>query len=261
MGGDIRVAVDVRARIMAELARIETEHDVRLVFAVESGSRAWGFPSTDSDYDVRFVYAERPEAYCSVFARRDVIQRPIDGTLDISGWDLRKALRLMARSNPAFLEWLASPIRYCGDPSVVEEVLQLGRDSVFLPSLAYHYDRWSRRIFDDVTASEGPVRLKAYCYALRAALSYAWIRRTATPPPMDLPTLMSGGEIPGATRDATDALVTLKATATEHDAMPRSPELDTFIGEILADRTERPPAVERPVDRARFDTLFRKILR
>lgn len=102
----------VRDRIQRELDAIERQESVRILLAVESGSRAWGFPSTDSDYDVRFLYVRPIEAYLAVTAPRDVIERPVDATLDVNGWDLRKALRLMLRSNAVLIEWLASPVRY-----------------------------------------------------------------------------------------------------------------------------------------------------
>jgi predicted nucleotidyltransferase len=92
--------------IRAELARVEAKDDVRVLYAVESGSRAWGFASSDSDWDVRFLYVRRPEWYLSVQDRRDVLEYPISEGLDVSGWDLKKALVLFARSNPPLMEWL-----------------------------------------------------------------------------------------------------------------------------------------------------------
>jgi len=96
----------MREKIKLELERIEKENDVKILFAVESGSRAWGFPSKDSDYDVRFVYMHPVEWYLSIHDKRDVIEYPISDALDISGWDIKKALQLFAKSNPALLEWI-----------------------------------------------------------------------------------------------------------------------------------------------------------
>jgi predicted nucleotidyltransferase len=86
--------------------------DVVVLLAVESGSRAWGFSSKDSDYDARFIYLRRPEAYLSIRAPRDVIERRIVDEVDVNGWDLRKALGLLMKSNPPLLEWLQCPIIY-----------------------------------------------------------------------------------------------------------------------------------------------------
>ena len=102
----------MRARVLAELERLERERNVKVLYACESGSRAWGFASPDSDYDVRFVYVEKPDWFVQVDAPRDVIERPLDDALDVSGWELRKTLGLLRKSNPTLLEWLDSPLVY-----------------------------------------------------------------------------------------------------------------------------------------------------
>ncbi len=111
----------VLSRVRDALARIESERNVRVLFARESGSRAWGFASRDSDYDVRFLYVHRHDWYLSVEDRRDVIEKPIADDLDVSGWELRKALRLLRKSNPPLLEWLKSPVVYRHDPVFAAE--------------------------------------------------------------------------------------------------------------------------------------------
>lgn len=111
----------MREKIELELERIEKENGVKILFAVESGSRAWGFPSKDSDYDVRFVYIHPVEWYLSIHDKRDVIEYPISDDLDISGWDIKKALQLFAKSNPALLEWIRSPIFYSKNSNFPEQ--------------------------------------------------------------------------------------------------------------------------------------------
>jgi len=106
------IAPDMRARIVAALEAIKQREGVRILFAIESGSRAWGFPSPDSDYDVRFVYVHPADWYLSVTPGRDVIELPARDVLDINGWDIKKALRLLLKPNPVALEWLSSPLRY-----------------------------------------------------------------------------------------------------------------------------------------------------
>ena len=103
---------EARARVMADLCRIEREESVRILFAVESVSRAWGFPSPDSDYDARFVYVREPDWYLSLESGRNVIELPIQDDFDVNGWDIRKALLLIMKPNPVLIEWLSSPIRY-----------------------------------------------------------------------------------------------------------------------------------------------------
>ena len=103
---------DIVAQIKNKLDLIEYEEKTRIILAVESGSRAWGFASPDSDYDARFIYVRRPEDYIKLQPVRDVIEWQLDDVFDVSGWDLQKALRLLHESNPTLHEWCASPIVY-----------------------------------------------------------------------------------------------------------------------------------------------------
>lgn len=98
--------------ILSKLREIEEKEDVRILLAVESGSRAWGFSSPDSDYDVRFIYARKRADYLRLEKTRDVIELPLDDVLDINGWDIQKTLRLLYKSNPTLFEWFSSPIVY-----------------------------------------------------------------------------------------------------------------------------------------------------
>lgn len=102
----------MRKKIKEQLRRIEDAENIKILLAVESGSRALGFASPDSDYDVRFVYIRSLEDYLRLDAIRDVIELPIDDVLDINGWDLQKTLRLLHKSNPTLFEWFSSPIVY-----------------------------------------------------------------------------------------------------------------------------------------------------
>src|SRR3569623_3815539 len=108
------ISDEIRTEIMYRLGRAEEEHGVRILFAVESGSSAWGFASPNSDYDVRFIYAHEPSWYQAVDLeeRRDVIENPIVDDIDLNGRDVRKALRLFWKSNPAFIEWILTTITY-----------------------------------------------------------------------------------------------------------------------------------------------------
>jgi len=253
------VSLDMQARIMAELDGVERSHGVEILLAVESGSRAWGFPSLDSDYDVRFLYVRPREAYLSVFGAPDMIAHALDAVLDVNGWDLQKALRLMAGSNPTLLEWLTSPLRYRPAGAVAARLLQLARSVADLPSFAYHYDRLARRSFTEIESAES-VRLKTYCYALRGALALAWIRERRTPPPMDLPSLREGVSAAALVSGEIEALVQRKSQATEKDTGARIPALDRLLTEILADPAIRPQPVGRPEVRTEIDQAFRDIL-
>jgi uncharacterized protein len=253
------VSPEMETRVVAELEAVERDHHVEIVLAIESGSRAWGFPSLDSDYDVRFLYLRPRDAYLSVFAAPDVIAHALDAVLDVNGWDLQKALRLMSGSNPTLMEWLTSPLRYRAGDAVAAQLADCARKFAHLPSFAYHYDRLARRSFATIDGADR-VSLKTYCYALRAALALAWIRERRSPPPMDLPSLLEGKSVTAGARGVIDDLVQRKAQATERDMSAPIPELDGLIAGILAEPMLRPQTSDRPEVRAEIDRVFLEIL-
>jgi uncharacterized protein len=223
----------LRARIQAELEAIEREETVEIVLAVESGSRAWGFPSCDSDYDVRFLYVRPIESYLAVTSPRDVIERPVDAVLDVNGWDLRKALQLMLRSNAVLIEWLTSPVRY-RDWHQASALLALARAAASPTALTYHYQHQARRSFEAVSDGGETARLKSYCYALRSALAIAWIRQRGEAPPMDVGTLMASVSLPEELVEQFQHVIARKVVATEEASMPRSAMFDVFIADALS---------------------------
>lgn len=250
----------MRRRIGGELEAIEREHGVRIVLAVESGSRAWGFPSRDSDYDVRFLYLRPIEHYLAVMPRRDVIERPVDAALDVSGWDVRKALQLLVRSNAVLIEWLTSPWRYRELPPVPACLLDLARTTADLTTLAYHYDRQARRSFGSVVATDGAVPLKAYCYALRGALALIWLRRRRSAAPMDVPALLAGLSLADEVLDGIGDLLARKRNAAEHDTIRRIGSLDALIADALAKPVQRTGRATRVEAGERADALFASLL-
>jgi uncharacterized protein len=138
----------VVAEIDARLASVATEHQVTIPWAIESGSRAWGFPSPDSDYDCRFIYVSPPERYLSLWPARDVIETPLDTVFDVNGWDLAKTLQLLVKGNATPVEWLRSPIVYSGDADFRDELLDVASQVVDPVLLQRHYlhvghNQWS----------------------------------------------------------------------------------------------------------------------
>ena len=246
-----------RARAEAALAAVERQEGVRILLAIESGSRAWGFPSQDSDYDVRFIFMRPLADYLRVSVPRDVIERPIDDMLDLSGWDLRKALGLAVRSNAVVGEWLSSPVVYRSDPRAVARLQGLAREAAHLPALVYHYDRLARNAW---AAGAGEIRLKSYFYALRPVLALRWLRDRGTPPPMDLPTLLEGAAVPGAVSEAIGTLLARKALATEVDMVSRQAVLERFLAYGLAEPAPRPVTWDWEAARFAADALFQHLV-
>ncbi|MDL2220104.1 nucleotidyltransferase domain-containing protein [Eubacteriales bacterium OttesenSCG-928-N14] len=168
--------------IAAKLTEIEQSEAVTIIHAVESGSRAWGFASPDSDYDVRFIYARPKEFYLRLDQTRDVIEWQLDDTLDINGWDLQKALRLLHSSNPTLFEWANSPIVYQTTPKWGE--LQKEINTYFSAKASlHHYLSTAKRNYRESLKGE-TVRLKKYFYVLRPLLACRWILQRKCPPPM-----------------------------------------------------------------------------
>ena len=168
---------ELHQRVRNELARVESERQVRVLFACESGSRAWGFASRDSDYDVRFLYVHRRDWYLSVEDRRDVIEEPIADDLDVSGWELRKALRLLRKSNPPLLEWLKSPVVYRHDPVFAAEFGALATEFYSPRRCFAHYLHMAFGNWRDYLRDREEVSLKKYLYVFRPLLACRWIER------------------------------------------------------------------------------------
>lgn len=251
---------DPRAAITACLRAIEREHGVAVLMAVEWGSQAWGFPSRDSDFDVRFFYARPAGRYLSVVPLRDVIELPFDPPLDIGGWDLRKAARLLCRSNATVVEWAASPIRYVANDGLAGRLVALAAEVADPAATRYHYDRMARRAWTVVAASDRPP-LKRYCYALGAALAKRWIDEARTPSPMGLPSLLRGPAVEPAVPEAAEALVAAKLEGDEDATGPRVPALNRLIEGQLRDRAVHPGPVSPPPEAvARADALVRAFL-
>lgn len=240
------VAAPVRATIVQALRDIETEHKVSILYACESGSRAWGFASPDSDYDVRFIYVHRLPWYLQVETQRDVIELPIRGDLDINGWELRKTLGLLLRSNPVLPEWLDSPLTYHEAAPTVEHLRRLTA-AYFSPLKGYHhYLSMARRNFRGYLQGE-TVRLKKYFYVLRSLLAVRWILSgQALPPPMRFAQLAENTLTDTALIEDINRLLQLKMSADETEYSPRWSRIHAFIEGELQHFAATEPQTERP---------------
>lgn len=225
-----QIADQVRGEVQAKLAEIEALHNVRVLFAVESGSRAWGFPSPDSDYDVRFVYAHKPDWYLSLKPGRDVIELPISDELDIAGWDIRKALNLLLKPNPVLLEWLSSPVRYRWRDADCAALEALAQRVTHGAACRYHYlslgeGQWMKHIGDSAE-----VNYKKYFYILRPALALRWLRlHPDYQPPMNLQALLARLDLPSEVIAEIARLLDLKSKAKEMGSGKRIPLVDALI--------------------------------
>ena len=222
--------IQMREKIQEQLRRIEEAENIKILLAVESGSRAWGFASPDSDYDVRFIYIRRLEDYLRLDAIRDVIELPINDVLDINGWDLQKTLRLLHKSNPTLFEWFSSPIVY-----QKTEFADKFRD------LMMHYFSSKKTLYHYVSMAEGNyreylkgdlVRAKKYFYVLRPVLACQWILDWGTPPPMLFSELLKA-ELPVELIDVVNQLLELKMNSPEVKLIKRISEINEYLDESI----------------------------
>lgn len=221
--------------IKQRLTQLEATEEVIILLAVESGSRAWGFESQDSDYDVRFVYLRHPDAYLSIDLeiQRDVIERPIVDGIDLSGWDIRKTLKLFHHFNPPLLEWLQSPIVYRERYAFASNLRAL-LPEVYSPLRCFHhYNHMARGNIREYLRGEVVWR-KKYFYVLRPLLALQWLERGYGAVPMEFKTLVEKLVTDSALRLAIDELVAAKRAAKEMDRGPRIPVIIEFIDQEIA---------------------------
>ncbi|WP_438349989.1 nucleotidyltransferase domain-containing protein [Paenibacillus sp. FA6] len=214
--------------IKEELKTIEEKHNVKILYACESGSRAWGFPSKDSDYDVRFIYINQPDWYLSIDDKRDVIELPINDLLDINGWDIRKALKLLRKSNPPLQEWLLSNIVYYQKYDFINDLGDLSSE-VFSPiSCFYHYLNMARNNYREYLQGD-QVKIKKYFYVLRPVLACRWIEQHNTMPPILFKDLVESILLEGDLKTQINILLSRKIQGEELDLEPRVNVINEYI--------------------------------
>lgn len=257
---------DVKSEILKRLKAAEAEHQVSILYACESGSRAWGFASPDSDYDVRFIYARPVDWYLSfdVEQRRDVIEYPITDEIDCGGWDVRKALYLFSRTNGALLEWLKSPIIYIECGLLADGLRTLETRAANRRALCYHYSHMARGNAREYLLKD-QARLKKYFYVLRPLLAIRYIEACDEPPPIEFSRLVEA-VAPDEIKPAIARLLELKENTSELGVGPPIEEINAFIALELERHGEhfkgqgRPDIQEGQAIRSKLNDLFREVV-
>lgn len=245
--------------IRSELERLAAREQITILWACESGSRAWGFESADSDYDVRFVYLRSRDDYLRVSPLRDVIEVPASDNLDISGWDLTKALGLLRKSNPPLLEWLHSPIVYMEFPGFRDSLLDLSQHYFCPRACIYHYKRMAdrnRRTYLDGST----IRLKRYFYMLRPVLACQWLIERGSAVPLKFETLVEELVPHGPVRLIIDDLLDRKRAGIELGEGTVIPMLSGFIVQKMETIQEVVKGTEFTRPWEPLDDYFRDIL-
>nr|MCR5561899.1 nucleotidyltransferase domain-containing protein [Desulfovibrio sp.] len=252
-----------RQRILERLAGAESENNVRILYACESGSRAWGFASRDSDFDVRFIYVHPPEWYLSVAPeeRRDVIELGIENTdvgeLDINGWELRKALKLFRRSNPPLFEWLSSPVVYLECGSLAPTLRELAPQALSPLGAWHHYHSLMRKSRSRYWEKRRSV--KALFYMLRPLMAMRWLELGHGVPPMRFDLLVDGVVEDAGTRQAIRELVELKRLGGEQQAFTPDEHLVAYFERLMPASEECAPLAPTKT-RNDVDGVFRAVL-
>ena len=247
--------------IQQQIDEIEAVHHVSILYAVESGSRAWGFASPDSDFDVRFLYVRPVRDYLRIRPMRDVIELPLTGELDTSGWDIVKALNLFRSSNPALLEWLRSPIVYRERGGLADRLRDLAETHASARRMSYHYLSMARGQYKDYVADKTSVSLKKYLYALRPIFCLLWIEQSGLPPPTAVTEILANVVLPNGIGALVQSILERKRAAIELEQAPAISEMDDFILSEI-ERFERtvPGLPDPTIDAGILDNLLQETL-
>jgi uncharacterized protein len=241
--------------ILEKLKTIEHQFNVKILHACESGSRAWGFASPDSDWDVRFIYVHTKEDYLTIDEQRDVIELPINDELDISGWELRKALRLLRKSNGPLCEWIQSPIVYKSDEIFLKEVRNLMNQYFSPRPMAHHYLSMTNSVMKGHLSGD-QVKLKKYFYALRPILACRWIIDKNEVPPMEFGKLRK--LLDPTLNGIVDDLLKRKSKADEKATISPVRELHAWLEKQIEYCERNVPQKEYNGDNETLNEFFRK---
>lgn len=227
----------MRELVRDALKKIEYDYNVKILYACESGSRAWGFPSKDSDYDVRFIYIHRPNDYLTIDPigigkKRDVIELPINDLLDVSGWELTKALKLFRKSNPPLMEWLRSGIIYYEAFSTIEKMKGLSEEAFSPVASIHHYLHMASNNFREYLQGD-TVKIKKYFYVLRPVMAARWIERYNEFPPLEFSKLLERVIPEGELKEEIQTLLKRKLAGEEFDLEPKIEVLHQFLDEEI----------------------------
>lgn len=252
LGLGVDPAVDAaRPEITRRLRAVETERGLKVLFACESGSWAWGFASTDSDFDVRFIYTMPVESYLQLRPPKDAFDMHMDGDYDLAGWDIRKTAELLRKSNPPLLEWLDSPIMYEADDRITPRLIDL-RETYFDPKkTAYHYLSLAAGIWKKYLADDPTPKRKKYLYILRPLACIRYIQLHNTQPPTLFDAVLEAIDWPVEAMDAVNRLVASKRAAEELGQMPADPVFSRYIPQWLGEAeriAEALPTNDAPTD-------------
>lgn len=214
--------------ILAKFKEIEKIHNVKIIYGCESGSRGWGFPSMDSDYDARFIYLNPKNHYLSIEEKTDFIECPIDELLDINGWDIKKVLLHVKKSNASILEWFSSPIVYINKGNFKNYLDNILTNYFLKTRVMHHYFHLAFNKFEE-SLKEDKVKIKTFFYILRPLFCLMWIEKNASMPPMEFYRLLKDSDASDEIKDEIINLLNIKKETYEAFKINKIPVLWKFI--------------------------------
>lgn len=220
----------MQIRIRQQLQQIEQQHQISIIYACESGSRAWGFPSPNSDYDVRFIYLHPRDKYLSIDEPPAQLTFPINDELDFHGWDLKKTLQLIRKSNTTPFEWLQSPIIYQQDAAIAQPLWALCSNYFNARGNVYHYLGIAKSALQSSDGQQ--IGIKKLFYVLRPLLCAKWCLERQQIAPMAMAPLMA--LLPSALQTPIKELIAFKATVAESHPIDIDPAIVSYISETMA---------------------------
>lgn len=220
-------------KIKKYLSELEKEKDIEILLACETGSRAWGFPSPDSDYDVRIIYKHKKNWYLSLIEKKDTIEFFLDNNeIDISGWDLRKSLRLLWKSNPPLLERIQSPIIYKSNNEFIKGINLLSSKTYSRISTIHHYLSMAKKNLEEINNSS-EYKLKKFFYALRTSVACLWILEKEEIPPIEFNKMLKELDIKENLKIRIEELIKIKSTVSESYFHNNELELINFMKDCI----------------------------
>lgn len=250
---------DIRKEVTDKLAEIEVKEHVKVLYAVESGSRAWGVESSDSDYDVRFIYVSRIDDYLSIQDKRDVVEWQLDEVLDINGWDLKKTLVQFHKGNATLFEWANSPIVY-KTTDEWKKIYEISKQFFSVKASLHHYCGTANSTFKQHLQGD-KVKYKKYIYALRPLLACKFIEECHSIPPVKFKDLCMQA-LPEKLSDEIEELLIVKSKSRERDLNPRLPVIQKYVEDeiIRYEQLLMSMQDDRIADWAMLDKVFLEIL-
>jgi predicted nucleotidyltransferase len=244
---------------------IEKEEKVKILFAVENGSRAWRMDSANSDYDVRFVYHYPYEKYLSLNPPKDVLEKYYDEKgkkhpkddcyIDAVGFDVYKFLKLLSHSNPTTIEWLKSDIVYYGKQD--KEFQRFAFNHFKKITLFYHYKSLARQNYEKYIASGKLVTYKKYLYVFRGMVNADYVEEFNKVPPIELAEAVKETDMPEQIKGAIINIIEMKKLGKEKEEIKRIDFLDTYIEKFLAKEMVPPKKGDKKLE----DILEKELLK